>query len=458
MPVAALQPLFRWFATYDAWIMQASLDAGAKRQEITYSYESSSSTEGKLMLLNRETHFSGVESALTASQSEKMPEAWVLPVLATAVAIVFNLPDYADLELTIPRQSLADIFLGRVSHWSNLSQWNPRLKDVHQSIDLVVRSDFSGTSETLTSALSSFSSEWKGKVGTSSKPNWPAHAIRVKGSKGVAVAVRQRLYSLGYLWLPDVQTFQLCSARIKNSAGESVAPSPRSILAAMDAFIPAFKEMAQAGQRMFVRRIVDPKNSSETWVPEAYPISVLTYLAFDSGRLDCRLTHDVLYLLYWAWRDAVAAQTANRRNLSTISWNVVKELIPPLKLGTGLACGGRWSAMEQLIFEVGEKCQLGTHLWRCHARSARPPCLPPDPSVSATGAYSRINTDASVTCVKCTPGSYLNDSTWTACRMCTPGTCRSQNVVFLLRSRTVTSDCNSMRLLAVYPLRTLWVH
>ena len=346
---------------YDTWIMMASLDAGSRSQQISYSYEASSSTEGKIMLANRECHFAGVDSVLSPSQSAQMPQAWILPILGAAVAIIFNLPDFASQELVIPQESLAAIFLGRLRLWSDLSEWNPGLTGAHETIGVVVRSDFSPTSDTLTSALSSFSSEWNGKVGTRSKPDWPAHATRVKGSKGMALAIRRRAYSLGYLDFAEVGTFQVRSAQITNAAGEPVAPSAPGVQAAMEAFIPAFKEMGLQGNRMLVRRITDPKNTSETWVPRAYPISALAYLAFDSGRLDCRLIHDVLYLLYWAWRDEIAARVAITHGLSPVSWGLVKEFLPLLKNGTGLACGGSLhSPMEQLILEFGEKCLLGT--------------------------------------------------------------------------------------------------
>jgi phosphate transport system substrate-binding protein len=174
---------------------------------------------------------------------------------------LFNLPEIADLELRITREQLALVFLGRIRKWSELAHQNPRLGSVNESIALVVRSDVSETSKTLTSALSSFSSEWQGKVGTSKMPNWPEFATLAEGKNGMALQILRQPYSLGYIWQADVETLPLARALIENDAGEFAAPSASSVNAAMD--VEVSKSLEEMGQdtKLFFRSIVDRKNN-----------------------------------------------------------------------------------------------------------------------------------------------------------------------------------------------------
>ena len=352
---------------YDAWIMFASLDAGRRQLQIEFSYDASTSTIGKLQLASAACHFAGSDSALSASQRAEMPNAWFLPVLAGAVAIVFNLPDLVDLELRIPRETLAAIFLGRIRQWSELARWNPKLEGVNESIALVVPSGPSRASEALTGTLSSISSEWKGKVGTSSRPKWPGFAIRTKGDSGVALQLLRLPYSLGFMWQSEVKIFEMPRAAVENNAGVFTAPSTEFVQSAMNAFINDFKALGERGETMLVQSILDPKSQFDTGAASsAYPISVLTYVAFDADRLDCRLIRDMLYFVYWAWTSPTAAKVALAQGLSTVSSDLVDALFPLLSTVRS-ALGGSCEVnmrkpIEQILVAVGDKCAVGVPL------------------------------------------------------------------------------------------------
>ena len=282
---------------------------------------------GQLLLADRECHFAGIDGALLAEYSARMPRAWGLPVLAGAVAIVFNLPDMADLELRITREQLAQVFLGRIRKWSELAHRNPKLEGVNESIALVVRSDVSETSEVLTSALSSFSFEWQGKVGTSKMPIWPGFTTRSQGTKDMAVQILRQPYSLGYIWQANVETFLLARALIENDAGEFVAPSASSVNAAMDVEVAKNLEEMGRDTKLLFRSIVDRKNNESG----AYPISALVYVAFDAGKLDCEQLQRVVYFIYWAWTDPRAAEIAARFSFAPMSSGMQKALLYTLK-------------------------------------------------------------------------------------------------------------------------------
>ena len=69
--------------------------------------------------------------------------------------------------LRLDGSTLAEIFLGRVTRWSDrrVAALNPGVKLPEQDIIVVHRSDGSGTTFIFTDYLSKISPEWKGKVG-----------------------------------------------------------------------------------------------------------------------------------------------------------------------------------------------------------------------------------------------------------------------------------------------------
>jgi phosphate transport system substrate-binding protein len=282
--------------------------------------------------MNGTCDFAGLGSLPNAELQAHAPDLWVVPVLAGAVAVVFNLREVADLELRITREQLAQVFLGRIRRWSELADRNPMLAGVHVSITVVVRSDVSETSEALTSALSSFSTEWQGKIGTSSKPVWPLFTTGAHGKNGVLRQILSQPYSLGYIWQADVETSQqpplLSRALIENDAGAFVAPSASSVQAAMDVTVAkSFEELGKLGAKLFFRSIVNPHNN----VSDAYPISALTGMAFDAGRLGCDQLQRVLYLILWAWTNPQAAAIALSLGFAPIPLPLQSALVSSLR-------------------------------------------------------------------------------------------------------------------------------
>ena len=317
-----LPPLCCRLLVFNRWI--PNVNSKRQREKVTFSYDGTGPESGNLCLSNGTCAFVVSDSAPSDELRARMPSLWHLPVLAGAVAIVFNLPDLVDLELRIPRDTLAAIFLGRIRRWSELARWNPKLEGVNESIALVVRSDESATTEALTSALSSFSSEWKGKVGTSSRPKWPGFAIRTEGDGGVALQLLRLPYSLGYM--PLTNTFKVSTAFIENDAGQFVAPSANGVQAAMDDAVgKGFEEMGSRTKVLFLS-IVDRKNTSD-----AYPIARLSYMAFEARALDCLTLEFVVYLLYWAWTDRRAAEIALQLSFAPISSGIRHSLLSLLQ-------------------------------------------------------------------------------------------------------------------------------
>jgi phosphate ABC transporter phosphate-binding protein len=349
-----------------------AVSADTRREtSVKYTYEPTGSGDGKAQVVAGSVHFAGSDSALSAKEKLAVPNAWFVPSLAGGVAVGFNVPGIGSEELSIPREALADVFLGKIRQWSGLASWNPKLENVSNDISIIVRSESSGTTSTFTSALSSFSAEWKNKTGSSSLPKWPVAASKREGNAGVAIGIRLTPYSIGYLNVADANTYGVTYAKIANAAGRYISPTLQAVQAATNSFAPKLEALGKNGSTNFYVDTVDPKGD-----PEAYPISTFTYIAFspsdldcqtlfdvvylrylvfDAGRLDCETMLDVLFMVYWAWSDKNAAKMATDQSLSPITADVRAILLNAL---TNLKCEGEYP-MGQVQRAFGLGCQPG---------------------------------------------------------------------------------------------------
>jgi ABC-type phosphate transport system substrate-binding protein len=315
-------------------------DLATRGRTSLYSYEAFSDEEGARKLAAGECAFRGTDLMPTPQQQETMPLAWLVPTLVGAVAIGVNVPGLEAEGLRIPRHVLAEVFLGKTTLWSELAEWNPRLRTVQQSIALIVRSDDASSTEAFTRALSAFSAEWAASVGTASLPAWPKADLRAADDRGVAIQIRLTPYSMGYLSLREANLFRVSVANVSNAAGAFVLPSASAVRAAMDSFSAEWNRTnaSYAGFHAF-RSIVDPKGSAL-----AYPIATLTYIAFDPTRLSCRSVQDIAYLLQWAWTDGKAAEIAEAADFTPLSPAASSVLISALRT---LRCAGE-PVMDQI--------------------------------------------------------------------------------------------------------------
>ena len=155
------------------------------------------------------------------------------PVVLGAVALAANLPAIAPGRLQLGLPLLADILLGRVTRWDDpaIRALNPGLALPDAAIGTVHRRDGSGTTFTLTRTLAALVPEWRERVGADLLVKWPVGS-GVRGSRGMAEALRRTPHALGYL--DDVQAREagLVVASLRNAAGRFVAPSPSAVAAA----------------------------------------------------------------------------------------------------------------------------------------------------------------------------------------------------------------------------------
>ncbi len=275
-------PLYsRWFDEYakitNAQVNYQSIGSGGGIRQITEGTVDFGASDGIM-----------TDEQLAAAQQAHGPILHI-PASMGAVAVVYNLPGIAAGKLKLTPDVLADIYLKRITKWSDsrISQINPGLNLPAQDIAVVHRSDGSGTTFIFTNYLSKVSPEWKEKVGTATAVNWPGD-IGGQGNEGVAGQVRQLPGAIGYVELAYATQNKMAWAALKNAAGNFVQPSLEATSAAAQG-IPLPDDMK-----------VMITNSSN---PQAYPIAGFTWLLVYQQQQDRTKGKALVDMLWWAIHD-----------------------------------------------------------------------------------------------------------------------------------------------------------
>jgi phosphate transport system substrate-binding protein len=211
-----------------------------------------------------------------------------LPTVLIGIVIVHNLPQTpGELRLTGP--VVADIFLGKIKVWNDpaIAKLNPEMKLPAQPIQVIHRTEGKGSNYILSDFLSKVSPEFLAKAGRSESPRWPV-GVSAARSADMSEKVRATPWSIGYTELNLAQRASLRVARIRNAAGEFVAPSTKSIASAA----------AEAKMRDDFR--VSLTNAAGK---DSYPITSFTWLYVPAKAPDPERGRAVGEYLKWVYTD-----------------------------------------------------------------------------------------------------------------------------------------------------------
>ncbi len=155
------------------------------------------------------------------------------PSVMGGIVPAFNVPGIAANGLRLDGQTLANIYLGKITKWNDpaIASLNPGVKLPDLRITVVHRSDGSGTTFNFVNYLSKVSPEWQTKVGEGTSVRWPT-GVGGKGNEGVTAYVKQIKGAIGYIELSYALTNKVAYATMKNAHGKFVEASNASIQAA----------------------------------------------------------------------------------------------------------------------------------------------------------------------------------------------------------------------------------
>ena len=273
-------------ATFPYPIYSKWFDAYTKVDpELRFNYQSIGSGGGIKQITSRTVDFGASDGPMTDEQLKHAPGLLHIPTVLGAVVTTYNLPGNPKLRFT--PDVLADIFLGKITKWSDprLTGANPGVSLPDQPIAVVHRSDGSGTTYIWVDYLSKVSPEWQQKVGKGTSVNWPV-GLGGKGNEGVAGQVKNTPGALGYVELAYAVTNKLPVGLVKNAAGKLVEPTIESTTAAA----------AGAARSMPADFRVSLTNPAGE---DAYPIASFTWLLVYKDQPNELKGRAIVKFLWW---------------------------------------------------------------------------------------------------------------------------------------------------------------
>ncbi|MCZ7663190.1 MAG: phosphate ABC transporter substrate-binding protein PstS [Thermoleophilia bacterium] len=171
------------------------------------------------------------DEEIAAAEAAAGAKVLHIPTVFGAVTLAYNLEGVTDLQLD--QDTLAGIFLGDITMWNDpmIAALNSGATLPDEAIQVVHRSDSSGTTSIFTGYMTQISPTWETEVGPGKEVQWPV-GIGGQGNDGVAAVIQQQGGSIGYVELSYALESRLPVATLKNKAGNFVKPSLESTSAA----------------------------------------------------------------------------------------------------------------------------------------------------------------------------------------------------------------------------------
>jgi phosphate transport system substrate-binding protein len=215
------------YPIYSTWAFTYEKDAGVK-----VNYQSTGSGAGVKAVTEGTVDFGASDDPMTSSQ---LKDAGLMqfPAVLGGVVAVINLEGIGANELVLSGKVLADMFQGQITKWNDpaIAALNKGKKLPGDAVNVVYRSDSSGTSAIFTNYLSAVSPEWKNEIGAGKSVNWPV-GVGAKGNDGVAGNVQKVKNSIGYVEYAYAEQNKITWASLINADGKTVQPSLDSFSAA----------------------------------------------------------------------------------------------------------------------------------------------------------------------------------------------------------------------------------
>jgi phosphate transport system substrate-binding protein len=201
----------------------------------------------------------------------KQSGAKQIPLAASGVAVLVNLPELNAQPLKLSGLVVAAIFTGQVTRWNHsmITAINPSVKLPDRAIVPVWREDGSGQSHAFSTYLSRGDSRWRLAHGVTS--NLSGLAGRpVKGGAAMLEAIRSTPGAIGYDAFTATPPAGVSAAAMQNASQKYVAPSAATIGAALAQARWSFEYGDNAAD-------LDASPGADS-----YPISAVAYAIFSA--------------------------------------------------------------------------------------------------------------------------------------------------------------------------------
>ena len=286
---------------YSKWAADYNKATGVK-----INYQSVGSGAGIKQIDSKTVDF----GASDMPQTDEVPKAkgqMQFPAVIGGTVPVVNIKGVAPGQMKLDGQVLGDIYLGKITKWSDpaIKALNAGVALPDADIAVVRRADGSGTTFNFTNYLSRVHPEWKTKVGEGTAVNWPVGAGG-KGNEGVAAFVSRLPNSIGYVEYAYVKQNKMTYTLLKNRDGVFVEPDDET-----------FKAAAAGADwnKSFYQLITDQPGKN------AWPISTATFILMQIKQDKPANATEVFKFFSWAYKNG--AQTASALDYVPIPANVI---------------------------------------------------------------------------------------------------------------------------------------
>jgi phosphate transport system substrate-binding protein len=271
------------YPIYAKWAETYQKDTG-----IRLNYQSIGSGGGIKQITENTVDFGASDMPMKPDDLQKAG-LMQFPTVIGGDVPVYNLKGFTPGELRFSGPVLADIYLGKISKWTDpaIARLNPGKKLPDEDITVVHRSDGSGTTFIWTSYLSKVSPEWTTKVGEGTSVSWPA-GVGGKGNEGVASYVERINGAIGYVEYAYVLQNKMSYGLVSNRAGKFVSPDIASFQAA------AAGADWRSTPGMYL--VLTDAPGAASW-----PIAGATFILMHKQQTNAQRAKDVLKFFDWAY-------------------------------------------------------------------------------------------------------------------------------------------------------------
>jgi phosphate transport system substrate-binding protein len=273
------------FPVYSKWA-----DAYKKETGNGLNYQSIGSGGGIKQIQAKTVTFGASDAPLKAEQLEKDGLVqW--PMVMGAIVPVVNIEGVKPGELVFDGETLANVFLGKITKWDDaaIKKLNPNVKLPSEAITVVRRSDGSGTTFNFTNYLSKASADWKSKVGEGTAVEWPV-GVGAKGNEGVSGNISQTKNSIGYVEYAYAKQNKLTYTGIINKSGKAVQPT-------VEAFQAAASNADWAKAPGYYVILTDQPGD------KSWPITAATFILMHKGATDKAASQEAIKFFRWAFKN-----------------------------------------------------------------------------------------------------------------------------------------------------------
>lgn len=277
------------FPIYSKWA-----DAYKKETGNGLNYQSIGSGGGIKQIQAKTVTFGASDAPLKAEQLEKDGLVqW--PMVMGAIVPVVNLEGVKAGEMVFDGETLANIYLGKITKWDDaaIKKLNPKVKLPSDAITVVRRSDGSGTTFNFTNYLSKASADWKSKVGEGTAVEWPV-GVGAKGNEGVSGNISQTKNSIGYVEYAYAKQNKLTYTGLVNKAGKTVQPT-------VEAFQAAASNADWAKAPGYYVILTDQPGE------KSWPITAATFILMHKEPADKAASKEALKFFAWAFKNGAKA-------------------------------------------------------------------------------------------------------------------------------------------------------